>query len=318
MIERLKIFVGNSDRKHNSLNRNATHYKLLIQAMKFISQKPDNMLEGLVQMYQSVFEFFSIPIVFYNYQWKTYDNDNVLPDSYFYQIKLLFNEWDSNKTTYPIIELLLKADYKIKSVKVPRFDIIISSVKAKTVTNEKHELNEDNNENEKHENQDNNINKYVEKEEIKNDKNDFEIMRNKTLRYYKERQKRLNNDENKSGDSKSKTTGKSNEKSKIELSKDSFLFWDFPSKSEVYDNGIIRKNITEKDKTINFKLIGPNNSNLKDFPVQQNSNQLNNEISDDNSARELAIKMLNSHTKNETELCKIFIYNETEKKWEFD
>lgn len=120
MIERLKIFIGESNEEYRALNMNMPRYKLLIQTMRFISKKPDEFIDGILQMHQMFFQHFNIPIVFHNNQWNTYTNDGVLPDSYFYQIKFLFNEWDSNSTTYPMVELLLRSKYKIKKWKVPR------------------------------------------------------------------------------------------------------------------------------------------------------------------------------------------------------
>lgn len=88
------------------------------------------------------------------------------------------------------------------------------------------------------------------------------------------------------------------------------------SENEIYDNGIIKKEKIDEEKAIHFNSIKISTNEIVLF--QEEQNQLNNENIDFNSSREFPIKILNSHSNKETEIHKLFIYDEKDKEWKFD
>lgn len=142
----------------------------------------------------------------------------------------------------------------------------------------------------------------------------MEIKKNKILRLFKERHKITKSKKN--GIDESQKNEKYKEEIKSELSEDAIEFWYQQSENEIYDNGIIRKVKIDEEKAIHFNSIKISTNEI--VPFQEEQNQLNNENIDFNSSREFAIKMLNSHSKKETEIHKLFINDEKDKKWKFD
>ncbi|KAK8876539.1 hypothetical protein M9Y10_006756 [Tritrichomonas musculus] len=76
-----------------------------------------------------LFEKVNVPMIINEKTFQITQNYGFSP--LYCQYRFIFNELDSSKKSHHITEVLLIIIYKIKQIKVPRYDIMISSIKAK-------------------------------------------------------------------------------------------------------------------------------------------------------------------------------------------
>ena len=295
MCERLNIIASNS-KSEFSISKNP-RYKLIIESMKFLSQNDNSLNSSFAKMYEMCFELFSIANVFTNKQWNYYKHDKVLPNTYFYQLQLLFNEWDSSSKSYCVIETLFIARNKATKIKVPRYDIIASSIRAK---NAAFELGiQISHLSQNYEKNDLNDNDQTEKES-KEEKEKDQVPKCYNERHEKE--KRIEKETNKNIEKKS---------SFIDDMEESTLYWNSPDNDYVLVNGEFIKKRNETDIQFDYKkVIDSSIKNEKALGLHRGKKANITEV----DKQIFEQKKLNIDTK----LYKIFYFDESLNEWKFD
>ncbi|KAK8897567.1 hypothetical protein M9Y10_015525 [Tritrichomonas musculus] len=255
MIKRFENLIAIYKDKNHSLYPSASRYAILIGLMKLIDVKSYNEKDC-----KQFFNRYNVPFILNASQFELIKNSNSiedLPDSYFYQLQFLFDDWDS----YPsnkVIEALLTF-----KVKVPRYIVPFDHIASRIIA-------------------------------IRSYKNLIRLKRNKPKSY-----ELLDQNEKDQSQSKTMELAKridfKNKRSRMFEIKDSYTFWnDKKIKYEyVYKDGLMINENSQKDMNYIEYFTKVPSSEENYIPLAKKGSY-------------------------QTELYKIFYYDEQKLEWKFD
>ncbi|KAK8844240.1 hypothetical protein M9Y10_024451 [Tritrichomonas musculus] len=126
MIEKLLIIGSNSYTKFSSSKHSL--YRSSISLARILSKLEKGNINDLSDTYIQNLEDLNLPNIYTPSQWNVIEKDKIYPDSFFYQLQFFFDQFDLN---YHVVEIFFFSKNKIKTIKVPRFDVLLSSIRAK-------------------------------------------------------------------------------------------------------------------------------------------------------------------------------------------
>lgn len=266
------------------------NYRSLIYLIKYLVQDPKKLKQKLENNYHYALKYLFCPEIFTKKHWNIIIQDKIYPDSYFYQLQLLFNKIDSYFVRFHVLEIIFTAKHKIDKIKVQRFDIIMSSIKVKKSFQDI----------------DNQISlKHNDSDEIFNErKNKYGYKKHSLSVKYTERNKiKLSKDISGIFDSSSKLL-------QIEDIKEANSFWNIPNDDFTFSYGILLKKNLKDDISYDFSELITNESNIQ-ISINESHNSLfyNSE------------NLFLTHQTSKVfvpKLFKLFYYDENKNSWKFD